>query len=194
MDHKLTGRVVVYDLEYTAWDGSVARNWSGPGEHREIVQIGAVILDADDGLRETGEFETLVKPRRNPVISDYLVKLTGISAQAVLDRGIDFADALLRFRDFVGDSVTPLLSYGLDDLVLRENCGLTDIDYPFEANSTFNVNPLISRLTGIEGQLVNSGQLPEAMGFAAPGPRHQALYDARCVAEALRILRRRNLV
>ena len=38
--------VVVFDTEFTAWQGSMERGWSGPGEHKEIVQIGAVLLDA----------------------------------------------------------------------------------------------------------------------------------------------------
>ena len=32
---------VVYDLEYTAWEGSLERNWGGPNEDPEIIQIGA---------------------------------------------------------------------------------------------------------------------------------------------------------
>jgi hypothetical protein len=32
--------VAFFDLEYTAWEGSKARNWAGPGEHREIIEIG----------------------------------------------------------------------------------------------------------------------------------------------------------
>ena len=33
-----TDRFVIYDTEYTAWEGSLARNWSGPNEHRELLQ------------------------------------------------------------------------------------------------------------------------------------------------------------
>ena len=36
--------IVVCDLEYTAWAGSLQRGWSDPGEHREIVQIAAIRL------------------------------------------------------------------------------------------------------------------------------------------------------
>ena len=40
------GKIVVFDLEYTAWEGSMGRCWSEDWEHREIVQIGAVLVDA----------------------------------------------------------------------------------------------------------------------------------------------------
>ena len=36
------GGMVVMDLEYTAWEGSLERGWSKPGEAREIIQIGDV--------------------------------------------------------------------------------------------------------------------------------------------------------
>src|SRR5882762_1688961 len=64
--------VVVYDLEYTAWEGSQARGWSGPGEHREVVQIGAVRLDPHRGWAETASLARLVRPRINPRLSAYL--------------------------------------------------------------------------------------------------------------------------
>ena len=69
-------RAVVFDLEFTAWEGSVAHRWSRPGEFTELVQIGAVLVDAQTFTVER-EMDLLVKPRLNPVLSDYLVQLTG---------------------------------------------------------------------------------------------------------------------
>jgi len=47
MNHRpdLPPRFVVFDTEFTAWKGSRERNWSGPNEHREIVQIAAQQVD-----------------------------------------------------------------------------------------------------------------------------------------------------
>ena len=61
----------------------MASRWTRPGEHTEIVQIGAVKLDAET-LKITDEFECLVRPRVNPVLSQYLTDLTGIT-NAMLD-------------------------------------------------------------------------------------------------------------
>ena len=33
---------VFYDTEYTSWEGAMQRNWSGPNEHRELVQLSAI--------------------------------------------------------------------------------------------------------------------------------------------------------
>ena len=58
----LHGPVVVFDLEWTAWEGSRDRNWSGPKEEREIIEIGAVKIDGANGFAETVRFENLVRP------------------------------------------------------------------------------------------------------------------------------------
>ena len=70
------GRAVVFDLEFTAWEGSMANRWSRPGEFTELVQIGAVRVDARTFAVEA-EMDVLVKPRLNPVLSEYFVQLTG---------------------------------------------------------------------------------------------------------------------
>ena len=37
--------LTVFDLEFTAWECSMASHWLRPGEFKEVVQIGAVRLD-----------------------------------------------------------------------------------------------------------------------------------------------------
>ena len=90
---------VVFDLEFTAWEGSMITRWTRARELTEVVQIGAVKLDAES-LKEVGEFEMLVQPRVNPVLSDYLVQLTGISNAMLKERAVDFITAYRAFLDF----------------------------------------------------------------------------------------------
>lgn len=35
----MSNEVVVFDTEFTAWQGSVERAWQGPGEFRELSLI-----------------------------------------------------------------------------------------------------------------------------------------------------------
>src|ERR1700742_5334254 len=88
---------VVYDLEFTAWDGSMANRWSRPGEYTELVQIGAVRVNAKT-FEVEAEMDVLVRPRLNPVLSDYLVKLTGITNDDIAAHGVDFTKA---YDDFL---------------------------------------------------------------------------------------------
>ena len=38
---RLPDTFIIFDTEFTAWEGSMERNWSGENEYRELVQISA---------------------------------------------------------------------------------------------------------------------------------------------------------
>ena len=186
--------VVVLDMEWTAWEGSSARHWGAPGEYREIVQIGAVKLDGGNALGERESFDLLVRPRRNPVLSDYFIDLTGI-VQARLDaEGVDFARAFEQFSAFLGPRPGLLLSAGYDGWVLEENCRLCGVPFTLDRDLFFSITPMILGALGVEEETFMSSQLPELLGFPRPGRAHDAVGDARCIAEALRILLREGRI
>jgi inhibitor of KinA sporulation pathway (predicted exonuclease) len=95
-------KAVIFDLEFTSWPGSNERNWSLPEEDREVVQIGAVKIEISKGLREKDSFNILVRPLKNPVLSEYFVNLTGITQEQADNQGHPFPNALSRFMDFIG--------------------------------------------------------------------------------------------
>lgn len=173
---------IVYDLEYTSWPGSYERNWSGPGEHREIVQIGAVRLSAD--FHELAAFEMVVRPRINPHLSEYLIALTGITQERVEAEGRDFSDALAALESFAAPGCL-LLANGTDAEVLAENCRLNRLADPFPGR-TRNVQPELAAAKG--STKVISADLPRLFGLPEAGRGHDALADARNVAAALAIL------
>lgn len=174
--------LVVYDLEYTSWEGARDRHWSGPGEHREIVEIGAVRLD--DQWREIAHFERLVRPRINPVVSAYFTALTGITPERVAAEGCDLAEALVAFAAFAGPDAT-LLANGTDADVIAENCGLYGLDNPF-VGRTRDIHPDLTAANG--GRPPISADLPRLFGLPVHGRGHTALADARNVAAALAVL------
>ena len=171
---------VVFDLEFTAWEGSVAARWSRTGEHTEVVQIGAVKLDAER-LVIVDEFAMLVKPRINPVLSDYLTNLTGITNEAIAARGVDFVTAFRAFLDFAGPAKS--WAFGRDDLILAGNLklyawqGLTPPPYE-------NVLPWFAA-QGIDLKGKHACDVAGAVGAPFEGREHDALDDAKCVAAGL---------
>ncbi len=177
---------VVFDLEYTAWQGSRERGWSGPGELREIVQIGAVRLDPRDGWRETAALDLLVRPRVNPRLSVYFVALTGID-QARLDRhGMPPAAAIAAFAEFCrGDRA---YCWGDDGRIIKNNLELNTIPDPFEPDQLVDLRTWLCGRLGLDTNGLSSGDLPAALGSAAAGPAHDALADARAIAIGLRHL------
>lgn len=179
------GTVIVADLEYTSWEGAQDRGWSGPGEHREVVQIGAVRLDAGDGFAERDAFEVLVRPTVNPELSDYFVQLTGIDNAALATRGVTLEAALAEFASFAGSAA--ILSNGSDVEVVTESCGLTNIGSPLPEARWVDIGLAIGVFVG--RRRVASADIPALLGLPAPGPAHDAVADARAIAAALRHLR-----
>ncbi len=180
------GAVTVFDLEYTAWPGSRARRWSEPWEHREVIQIGAVRLDAGAGFAELESFADLVRPERNPRLSDYITDLTGITDAMIVAEGIAFVEALAHFTDFAQG---PIMTFGGDGEVLRENCALAGIDMPLLPWRVVNLGPALCRVLGADYAETTSGDLPSLAGIAPTGRRHDALADARAIAAAMAALR-----
>lgn len=177
---------ILFDLEYTAWEGRQERNWSGPYEQREVIQIGAIRVSGSD-LSEKDSFLEYVRPVRNPELSEFIIKLTGITQLDVESRGAPFAEALEKFVRFVGD--TPAYCWGKDADVLRENCKLSDVVFPLSFEKLTNLRPLMAPIfltAEVDVDAYSSGTLIQAF-TSEPHPReHDALNDMRNLLEAIR--------
>jgi inhibitor of KinA sporulation pathway (predicted exonuclease) len=176
--------VILLDTEFTAWPGSMERGWSAPGEHKEIVQIGAVAVDAAT-LREVAVFEVLVKPVKNPILSDYFVALTRITNERLAERGVDFPTAVSRFLAFAGDR--QFYSYGRDDRIIAANAALLGRPDLWPGRAGVDLKDWLLGV-GIKLAGVFSGELAAHVGGKSQGIAHDALVDARSLAEAVRYL------
>lgn len=180
--------VVFYDTEFTTWEGAMQANWSLPGQYRELVQIGAIRFDLDR-LQEIDEFQILIKPVKNPVLSDFFTQLTGIGNDDLAREGVPFPDAYHAFIAFVqGDMAS---AYGDDDAVVRENLGWAGMPDTEEDFASFNIGPWFMEKGAAFGIRpgVNSGKLAAVLGAPMDGiQEHNALHDARSIAAAYRFL------
>ncbi len=177
--------IVIYDLEYTAWPLSQAHQWSDEGEHREVVQIGAVMISLPS-LEEINTLSIFVKPKINPQLSGFFIELTGITQEVVDREGLPFKIALEEFREWVGD--LPMYSWGRsDDAVLRENCSLESLSFPFTEQQFFNMRNVFNN-GGIDASKYNSNNILQAFNKELPYRAHNALDDAKTILLALREL------
>lgn len=189
------GEIVVYDTEFTAWQGSAARDWSEPWESREIIQIGAVRLDVGRGYREIDAFEILVKPVTNPVLSAYVTALTGIDNGAIERSGVWFSEAAERFTAFSARAVL-IGSNGWDGAVMRESAARTAAAgrgaarLPLER--MVDLRPFLAASLGIDANAAISCELPAMLGLPGPERGHTGLADARAIAAVLRALAARG--
>ena len=183
------GKIVIFDLEYTTWEGAMARNWSGEGEYCEIVQIGAVKLDRRNDFCEIATFNRLVRPRVNPQLSDYFVNLTGVTQVEVDENGRPFPEVISDFHAFVGDDTSMVYSFGGDEKFVYLNCGLHKISCPIGPRQFRDIMPIFQIALDKGLEPLTTGQLPELVDFTPPGRAHDALADVRCTAAALRIIK-----
>lgn len=182
--------ITVFDLEYTAWECSMARHWLEPGQYKEVVQIGAVKLDGRD-LSILGEFDLLVRPRINPVLSPYFENLTGITNDDVAARGVDFVDAYERFARFASDG--PIMAFGHDEWILEENLRLYGIT-EFRALPRFADLRSWFAACNIDPRGMLSCEIAPSLGLNVGGRAHNALDDARSMALSMEEMVKRGAV
>lgn len=185
--------IIVFDFEYTAWEGSKARNWSGPGEHREIIQIAALKLNRNNGMAETASFDQLVKPKHSPLLSPYITTLTGIEQAAVDLHGRSFAEVFAAFYTFCDEGHIPCFCYGDDVSVLFENFSLNNMAPGSFPAGIYDIRATFEQ-AGMDTRPYTSGTLYQALGLVFNHTAHNALNDVRSLALTLRELLRRGQV
>ena len=180
--------IIIFDLEFTAWECSMARRWMAPGEFQEVVQIGAVKLDAQT-LTRLDELDLLVAPRFNRTLSPYFTNLTGISDADVAARGMDFAGAYDRFLDFAGDGT--IAAFGRDDHVLTANLRLYGIRDARPLPPFQDLRRWFAAC-GIDPRGLLSCDIGPLLGVPFQGRTHNALDDARSIASGMAVMASRG--
>jgi len=175
---------VVFDLEFTAWEGSMEHRWLRPGEFAEIVQIGAVRIDPAT-FAVTDRFDALVRPRLNPVLSGYFEALTGITNAELGVRGVDFAHAYDAFVAFAGNAVTA--AFGTDNLVVEDNIRLYGLKDAAPFPRFVNLRPWFNA-NGVSTKHLHSCDVGPLLGTPFEGRKHNALDDSRSLVAGIRAL------
>lgn len=175
---------VILDLEFTAWEGSLQYDWRRPGEFREVVQIGAVKL-SPGALTPIDEFNMLIIPRLNPVLSAFFCDLTGVTNEHLQARGVDFITGYGAFLEFAAGA--QVWAHGRDDLVLAANLKLYGWDRHFPVLNYSNAI-LWFLEHGVDLRGKHACDVAAAVGAEFSGRQHNALDDARGVAAGIRAL------
>ncbi len=182
--------ITVFDLEFTAWECSMATHWLRPGEFKEVVQIGAVRLAADT-FELLAEFDILVRPRFNRTLSAYFENLTGITGEVLARRGVDFATAYDAFLDFAGAG--PVCAFGHDEWVLAENIRLHGIAGARPLPPFRDLRPWFAD-HNIDPRGLHSCDIAPALGVPFQGRAHNALDDARSIAAGMGAIAARDAI
>jgi inhibitor of KinA sporulation pathway (predicted exonuclease) len=122
---------LIVDFEATCSD----RN-EFPREEMEIIEIGALLLDRER-LEVHSEFQSFIKPVRNPRLTEFCKDLTTIQQEQV-DAAPGFTDVLKQFMAWLSDTDSyRFCSWGAyDKKQLHQDCISHRADYPFDKRHT----------------------------------------------------------
>ena len=166
-------RYVIVDLEATCWMQRC------PPERMEIIEIGAVLIPARPHAAKV-EFDSFVRPVKEPRLSAFCMGLTGIR-QADVDKASDFSTVFPRFLAWIGSKPFRLCSWGLFDLLqFKTDCRRHGMAFPAEFSSHVNLKLEFARIKGVRPCGVNRAL---ALSELKPeGRHHRAIDDVRNIA------------
>jgi inhibitor of KinA sporulation pathway (predicted exonuclease) len=172
--------VCVVDLESTCWQEGEKRL-----PDKEIIEIGAMLVDRA-ALSPLREFQTFVRPLRDPVLSEFCRSLTSITQEEV-DRAPLIPEALSDFARWLPPPGECLFaSWGAyDKAQLEQDCRQHGVPYPFDEE---HLN--LKRHFGDRKGRPPCG-MKEALcvlGLPLEGAHHRAMDDVRNIVRILRIV------
>lgn len=172
-------KFIVFDTEFTSWEGSLKNNWNRENEHRELVQIAAYKLDNNKII---DSLDMYIKPNINCELSEYFVNLTGITNEKIKKDGINSIDALQKFYKF--SEGIDLYSYGNDYEIIEENLLLNCITlnsklFSSEWKKQFKDFKILINHLGIDLNQYTSGTIYKAFNIKVDNTAvHNAMWDA----------------
>ncbi|TXK84671.1 3'-5' exonuclease [Paenibacillus sp. N3.4] len=163
---------IVFDLEATCWENDRTRQ-------NEIIEIGAVKLNENSQIVE--QFQTFIKPKLNPILSDFCKKLTSIQ-QEDIQTAPYFPQATSTFKDWIGKEDYFLCSWGFyDKTQLKKDCELHKIRTEW-IQKHISIKHQHGKMIGVE-KGVGMGQALKLLNISLEGTHHRGIDDARNIAK-----------
>jgi inhibitor of KinA sporulation pathway (predicted exonuclease) len=168
--------LLVIDLEATCDE-----NHRIPRPQTEIIEIGAVLVRADDLVVE-GSFQTFVRPVVHRTITPFCTQLTSI-AQADVANAPLFPAAIRALREFLGGRDALFCSWGdYDKNQLAQDAARHSVQLPLRGH--LNLKRAFSDQLGDPRAYGLAGAL-RRVGLRIEGTHHRGIDDARNIARLL---------
>ena len=169
---------LIADLECTCCDDD-----SFPRNEREIIEIGAVMVDSNT-LQKVDEWNSFIKPVRHPILTEFCTKLTSIT-QADVDGAPLFQEALKVFQKWAYSYSRFLFcSWGdFDKRQLRNEASAHGFNAPLGSNH-INLKKEFSKVQGLGRKYGMAGAI-ELIGGKLEGKHHRGIDDVRNMIQIL---------
>ena len=166
----------IVDLEATCCDKE-----SFPRSEMEIIEIGLVLVETVT-FKQVAEFQSFVKPVRNPTLTQFCKELTKIP-QLLVDEAPAFTSVIQKLNEFltVHDGDVILCSWGrYDKRQLLQDCDFHGVKYPFD-NRHINIKDKFATVHNLTKACGVSNAL-KTLNKKFIGTPHRGLDDARNIA------------
>ena len=167
-------KTLAVDFELTCWDGPTP-----PGQVPEIIQIG--ISEIDNETMSRGRSESWYVRNVLSEISPECTRITGITQQLLLKRGLPLAEAGRLIRKKFGSLNKSWVSWGSDKEAIDRDCLAKEVP-PVFSNAFFNAGLLYS-MAQCEGRSVGLAEAASRFGISFEGRPHDAGADADVLAD-----------
>lgn len=168
---------LVIDLEATCDNAGAV-----PREQQEIIEIGAVLADGKT-LEPREEFQTFVRPVRQPILTEFCIGLTHIT-QDLVDAAPGFPAAIDALRAFIDGRPVLFGSWGAYDRgQFRKDAAYHNVSLPLGTRH-LNLKQEFSRRRGSRKRFGMAGAL-RAVGLPLEGTHHRGIDDARNITRLL---------
>lgn len=169
---------LVLDLEATCCDkASIKRH------EMEIIEIGAVMMEAET-LRITDEFQTFVKPVRNPILTPFCKTLTSIT-QTQVEQAPGYADAILLLQKWLSNYPNAVFgSWGdYDYNQFKQDSKFHKVPFPI-SYPHINFKKLFSNTQGLS-EPYGMAEALQLAGIKLEGTHHRGIDDAKNIGKLL---------
>ncbi|MCU0532523.1 MAG: exonuclease domain-containing protein [Hydrococcus sp. Prado102] len=169
---------LVIDLEATCCDKQTIKR-----HEMEIIEIGAVMVDAKN-LTTVSEFQTFIKPLRNPILTEFCQQLTSIT-QAEVDRAETYPDAIAHFKQWQLQYSNFIFgSWGdYDRKQFEQDSNFHKLSYPI-ASEHINLKRLFTENQNLK-QRYGMAQALKLVGLNLIGTHHRGIDDTRNIVRLL---------
>lgn len=156
----------------------------------EVIEFPAQMVSASGEV--LGTFREFVKPTRNPTISEFIHKLTGI-AQDDVDKAGTFLEVLARFLDWVdklsAGRPTTIVTCGGWDLrtMMPQQCQISGIEIPTLFRSWINIKEEFAKhcYRPKRGNPLGMAGMIHAAGMEIEGRHHSGIDDVKNITRIL---------
>lgn len=177
---------IIFDLEFNQ-DFSSLQNFDRQGSHYpfEIIQIGAIKLDAD--FNTIGTFNRYVRPTFYTKINPFITELTGITTEQLQKEPLfpEIYEAYTKFTDGIG---AVLCTWGMSDIKeLFKNVKYHLLDHKLLPKMVINLQPYVSlHFKQSPKNLLRLQHAVELLNIPITYNFHDAFHDAFYTAEVFK--------